>query len=195
MIKFFENWKAVTYALCFSTLLFILIGFLGNGSFWTISRLPEFFTIRVEPTVGSLLGIGAFSVVPMSLCLFGLGAFNEMYFRFAPYLNPEDREDLSKKIDSKYLNCQILAFLSITLQTISSLILLLPDYVTRMALLCALFNSIVCVMLYGLFVCENVRTETKVGEKFLNKELIKDKRNKQGLEVQEQVSKLFRAEK
>lgn len=130
-----------------------------------------------QDSANCILGVGAFSVVPLTICLFGLTELNNLFARLARLLSSSERGKLSEKIDENYNNCLRAAFIAIICQTAVSLFLLFPSYDSPISLLCALINSILCVMFYGVFVCGSVRKATRFSENLLNKRLTNEERN------------------
>lgn len=147
--------------------------------------------IQKEPTDASsaIFGIGALSIVPLMLCLFGLSEFNSMFVRLAKSLGTSERDRLITEIDEQYNRCWKLSFITIALQVFCTLFLLFPTYDSPLALLCPLVNSIFCVWVYGVYVCESVREAASFSEKQISGMLTREERDRAIEEIKKSMPK------
>lgn len=132
----------------------------------------------------AILGMGALIGVPLTLCLFGLTKFNDMFLQLAKILSPAERGRLSAKIDEEYSCCWVISFITIVLQIFSLLYLLFPTYDSPVKLLCCLLNTIICIGIYGIYVCGSVRVAAKFSEGLIDARLTEEleKRTKEEID-------------
>lgn len=180
--KFLNNYLAVIALMVLFTAGAIIV-----AKYVTVDSLY----IQKEPTdaASAIFGIGALSIVPLTLCLFGLSEFNSMFVRLAKSLGTSERGRLITKIDEQYTRCWKLSFITIALQVFCTLFLLFPTYDSSLALLCPLVNSIFCVWVYGVYVCGSVREAASFSEKQISEMLTREEKDKAIEEIMKSMPK------
>lgn len=148
--------------------LIIIGGILGK----LLGELPD------NTRSGLSYGFIAFSVLPITLCMFGLKELNSAFPNFAQYLNKSNREALSKAIDERILRVILIAFLIVALQVCLAFYLLYFCSGLEFVILGILFGGIFASLVYGVYVCLSVRKLAEHFEEILSKEISK-KRQKE----------------
>lgn len=106
---------------------------------------------------GLSYGFVAFSVLPITLCLFGLKELNSTFSTVAKYLTKVERARLSKEIDSRIVKTVFIAFFIVGLQVIFAFGLLYFSNGFEYVILGILFGGIFASLVFGIYVCFSVR--------------------------------------
>lgn len=168
MIRFFSNTKLVCGLVFICLAMGVALGyFLGNA--------PKVVQSGIS------YGFVAFSVLPVSLCMFGVKELNAAYSGIATHLDAVHRRALSKGIESRVAMVIIVAFAIVVLQVVAAFGLLYFSTNYEYIILGVLFGGVMASLVYGLFVCFSVRRVAEVAEDVLGKKIAED-RSRQYLE-------------
>lgn len=162
MIRFFSNTKLICVLILVCLSMGVALGyFLG-----------------IAPKVvqsGISYGFVAFSVLPVSLCMFGVKELNAAYSGIAPYLDAVHRRTLSKGIESRIVMVILVAFAIVVLQVVAAFGLLYFSTNYEYIILGVLFGGVMASLAYGLYVCFSVRRVAEVAEDVLGKKIAEDR--------------------
>ena len=127
-------------------------------------------TLPNNVQTGLSYGFVAFSVLPITLCLFGLKELNASFSSVAKYLNRSERERLSEQIDDRILAIICLAFFIVALQVIFAFCLLYFSNGFEFVILGILFGGIFSSLTFGIYVCFSVRKIADFCDKVISRE-------------------------
>lgn len=142
MRKFFTNWKIVLIL----TLLLLLFGGLFGA----------YIGAKTQEVMLVTYGFVAFSVLPITLCTFGLKELNDVWRSVAEELEKVQRRKLARIIENRYYAVIWIAFFDVLVQLVFAFCINIPG-ANIWWILGVLFGGILSVLLYGLFVCFSVR--------------------------------------
>lgn len=158
LIKFFTNTKVilVTIVLCLLT---------GVGLGYCLGNAPKVVQSGIS------YGFVAFSVLPVTLCMFGVKELNAAYSGIAPNLDGVRRRTLSKELERRIVRVIVLAFLIVVLQVVAAFCLLYFSTNYEYIILGVLFGGVMASLIYGLYVCFSVRRVAALTESILDKKI------------------------
>lgn len=161
MKTFFSNVKKVSCLILLSVALGTVLGyFLGQQS---------------ENVRGGLsYGFVAFSVLPISICLFGVKELGAAFSSVAKYLNSRKRKDLTRSIDLLVRRTILLAFSIVFLQVLAAFILLYFSNTYEYIILGILFGGVISSLFYGLYVLFSVRRLAEICDSILDSNIHKE---------------------
>lgn len=173
MKKFFSNIKFVVLLI----LAIILIGFILG---YLMGQLPN------NVKNGLSYGFVAFSILPITTCLFGVKELNAIFPGIAKYLDSRKRSKLIKSIDLVVTRVIYLAFLIVLLQVIASFILLYHSNTYEYVILGVLFGGVISSLVYGLYVLFSIRRFAEVIDSILDESIHKEQYQKYADSFREQ---------
>lgn len=142
--KFFSNFKLVVPLILLVVLISSILGYL-------MGQLPD--NVRG----GLSYGFIAFSILPITICLFGVKELNATFPAVAKYLDSRKRNRLINSINSVVTRVIILAFVIVLLQVIASFILLYYSNTYEYVVLGVLFGGVISSLVYGLYVLFSIQ--------------------------------------
>lgn len=148
MRSFFANTVIITTT---------VLGFvcLGGAAGWMLGDLPS------DTGYGLTYEFVMFSIVPITLCMYGLSELNSAFLDVAINLTKIERNRLSKDLNRRIVRVVALAFFLVAVQVVFSLFMLHFPAEYHNMILGVLVGSVFGSLVYGLYVCFTVR---KLGE-------------------------------
>lgn len=145
-------------------LIFLSLCF-GGVLGWLLKDLPN---LRLT---GFTYGFIAFSVLPITICLWGVKEFNSAFPNIAMDLDKVSRKEFEDIIDGRINAIITIAFLIVFLQIIFAFLLLYVQTSDNyeVVVLGILFGGILSSLIYGLYVCFSVRKLSRTLDEYLSK--------------------------
>lgn len=165
MKNFFSNVKIIFCLILFSLALGSCFGYLlGN--------------LQENVKDGLSYGFVAFSVLPITICLFGVKESGAVFPSIAKYLDSRKRADLIESIDIIVKRIIILAFSIVLLQIIAAFFLLYFSNTYEYIILGVLFGGVISSLIYGLYVIFSVRKLIELSDSVLDINIHKEQHEK-----------------
>ena len=157
----------------FVTLLITIFLTLGGILGFLLKDIPE------SQNTGLTYGFIAFSILPITLCLWGVKEFNAVFPSIARNLNKIERKRLTDLIDNRITIIIYLAFFIVLLQIFFAFsFLYIPhDNNLEFVILGILFGGILSSLTYGLYVCFSVRKIAKTADDILSTNIAEERFN------------------
>ena len=165
MRGFFSNTVIV------AILVFVFVC-LGGGVGWLLGDLPN------NTRHGLTYGFVAFSILPITLCLFGVKELNSVFPSIAMNLTKIERNRLSNDLDKRIVRVIFLAFFLVALQIVFSFFLLYFSTGYEYVILGVLFGGIFGSLTYGIYVCFSVRRLGEFCEQVMSKKAAEERLKK-----------------
>lgn len=148
----------------------IVLSIIGGGGigYW-LNTLP------INVRSGLTYGFVAFSVLPITLCLFGVKEVGAAFPAIAKYLNSRQRQEFRKRVDRAISRIIVIAFGLVFLQILAAFVLLYLSDGYEYIVLGVLFGGIISSLVYGLYVCFLVRGLSDVTEEILSAKADRDR--------------------
>lgn len=160
MKKIFSNLKVVSLIIILSVVIGAVLGYF-------LGRSPE------NVKGGLSYGFVAFSVLPITICLFGVKESGAIFPVVAGYLDSRKRERLMELIDVVIKRIIFLAFSIVFLQVLAAFVLLYFSNTYEYIVLGVLFGGVVSSLCYGLYVLFSVRKLVELSDSVLDKNIHK----------------------
>lgn len=148
----------------------IVLSILGGGSigYW-LNTLP------INVRSGLTYGFVAFSVLPITLCLFGVKEAGAAFPGIAKYLNHRQRREFRRAVDRAISRIIFMAFGLVLLQVLAAFVLLYLSEGYEYIILGVLFGGVISSLVYGLYVCFLVRELSDFTEEVLSAKADRDR--------------------
>ncbi len=159
--KIFSNVKIVI-------LLITLIILISSGLGYLMGQSPN--NVRK----GLSYGFMGFSILPITICLFGVKELGAIFPGVSQYLDSRKRKSLTKSIDLVVTRVIYLAFLIVLLQVIASFVLLYYSRTYEYVVLGILFGGVISSLIYGLYVIFSIRKFSELIDSILDKNIHKE---------------------
>ena len=161
MKNFFSNIKFVVPLILFIILASSILGYF-------MGQLPD--NVRG----GLSYGFIAFSILPITICLFGVKELGAIFPIVAKHLDSRRRSDLTKSINLVVARVIYLAFFIVFLQVVASFVLLYYSNAYEYVILGILFGGVVSSLVYGLYVIFSIRRFGELIDSILDKSIHKE---------------------
>lgn len=158
----FSNTKIVVGLIILS----ILVG--GGIGYW-LNTLP------INVRSGLSYGFVAFSILPITLCLFGVKEVGAVFPAISKYLNHRQRREFRKRVDRAISRVIVMAFGLVFFQVLAAFVLLYLSGGYEYIILGVLFGGVVSSLIYGLYVCFLVRELADFSEEVLSDKADRDR--------------------
>lgn len=156
--EIFSNYKIVMLIVVSCLFLGIFLGYL-------LDKAPE------NMKSGISYGFIAFSILPITICLWGVRELNSSFSHIAESLSKSKRDTLISDINKRIEQTIFFAFGIVLIQIIGSFILLYFSKNYEYIILGVLFGGVLSSLAYGLFVCFSVRSIYEMEEKIKSKNI------------------------
>lgn len=167
MKKLFSNVKFISFVIVLSLVLGSVVGYF-------LGQLPQ------NVKGGLSYGFFAFSILPITICLFGVKETGAVFSAVAKYLDSRKRANLIKSIDVVAKRIISLAFSIVFLQVVAAFCLLYfsnsYEYVILGILI--LFGGIISSLFYGLYVLFSVRKLIEMSDSVLDRSIHRERHEK-----------------
>lgn len=160
-----QNWLSNISIICSIIVVLLIIG----GIAGYILSLSE-----TNVKKGISYGFIAFSILPISICLFGIKEVGGIFPGVAKDLKYKERSALLESSNTIILRIIFLGFLIVLLQVLLSFWLLYLSNNYEYIILGILFGGVLSSLIYGLYVCFSVRRLLEYSEKIIERRVQKE---------------------
>ncbi len=165
MKKLFSNVKFISFVIVLSLVLGSVVGYF-------LGQLPQ------NVKGGLSYGFVAFSILPITICLFGVKESGAVFSAVAKYLDSRKRANLIKSIDVVAKRIISLAFSIVFLQVVAAFCLLYFSNTYEYVILGILFGGIISSLFYGLYVLFSVRKLIEMSDSVLDRSIHRERHEK-----------------
>lgn len=149
---FFSNQRVVAIVISFCLAIGIFLGYILDQASENVQE-------------GLSYGFIAFSVLPITICLWGVRELNSSFANIANNLTKSKRDSLISDINSRIEQTISFSFAIVLIQVVGAFFLLYFSNRYEYIILGLLFGGVLSSLIYGLFVCFSVRRIYEIEEK------------------------------